>query len=353
MPDGSAGEAKSLADMLPEGLTVAALNTAFESQAPYIWIRDPKARCLSEGETGFIFSPSRRKPESRKPLVYFTATGASFDPLSGFVTERILGSDYFGEAHFRELVGEDYSGATGTIDSGLINRAGPSAHLIANYHLAIIPGCSGDVFLGSQEDGPEPSLGLSNVERAMRALRRALTAHVGTLKELILAGASSGAIGAVGNSGQAKTIFPEARRRILADSAMVFPDEFLPPCLQLIWHQRWNLAPLIESTGCSQCSAPNANKGGLYDAMEHVVSRTPGDLFAFISSAGDSVMRWFFWAGIAAHNRGLTPASRCESPTSVNDGQSYTQAVTETLERLRQAGGNVRHFLLEHEEGHA
>ena len=244
------------------------------------WIDFPDARCRTGEPTGV----GLRYAEGDDLLIYFQGGGACFNPLTCLNNPKVAAAADF----YAEFV--PYWG-----DAGIF-RDRPD-NPVRDFNVVYVPYCSGDVFAGDREDveieghGAQQFVGYHNLSAF---LDRVVPTFRGA-PQVLIAGASAGGFGATFNAIRIARSFPESQVTILNDSAPLFTDDHVPPCLQQQWRDTWGLSATLPP-GCDACSNPDG--GGLSNVIDHVAAALPGVNLGLVSSTRDATLSIFYAFGV-------------------------------------------------------
>ncbi|NRA63619.1 MAG: hypothetical protein HRU19_04005 [Pseudobacteriovorax sp.] len=176
-----------------------------------------------------------------------------------------------------------------------------------DYNYIYIPYCTGDVYAGNRRNVDvsrsvenQQFVGYSNMTRFLQHIAPTFT----DADKVVLSGISAGGFGALMNFDQAKQILGSVDLRLLDDSGIPFTDEYLESCLQSQWRQLWDMQ---FPEDCTECE--NEQGGGLSNYLLYLQEKYDDSQFAFISSLGDTTIRFFY--GFGRNNcRVVIPSTR-------------------------------------------
>ena len=106
---------------------------------------------------------------------------------------------------------------------------------------------------------------------------------------------NSADFGATFNAIRLARSFPESQVTILNDSAPLFSDDYVPPCLQQQWRDTWGLTDTLP-LGCKGCTGPDG--GGLSNVLDHVTAALPNVTFGQIAATRDATLSIFYAFGV-------------------------------------------------------
>lgn len=258
--------------------TALALEAAERNRGRWTWIPVEGARCRDGSDTGFLL---RLQPDARELMVFFQGGGACFNEATCRANP----------AAFSESQASAQASALGR---GIFNPDNAD-NPVANWNVAFIPYCTGDVFMGSSESvtvdglGAQDFVGALNVEAFSTLLAdryESATDHV------LVTGSSAGGFGAAVSFPVVADRFPSAQVDLLDDSGQLLPfGDAIAPCLLQLWFDLWgeSLTAL-----CPECSA---TQDGLFGWARYLAETYPASRLALASYTEDIVIRGFFRFG--------------------------------------------------------
>jgi hypothetical protein len=261
---------------------------------------------------------------SDKLVIFLEGGGACFNAQScGSVAHQ----DGFGEAEMTELAG--YLDASGILDRDDADNP------LAGWSYVFIPYCTGDVHAGAQPDGSggRDYVGYGNVTRAATLVAERMG---GSLSQVLLTGQSAGGFGAAYNYDQVATIFGEVPVDLLDDSGPPMSNEYLTPCLQEIFRERWNLDATLPAD-CEECV--DEEGGGLVNLIGVMSEKYPERRFGIVSSLADVTIRLFFGFGYPD----------CEEPMGMN-AATYAAGIGELRDDILAPLDNARAYTIDSSE---
>jgi hypothetical protein len=250
----------------------------------WLWVDFPEnTRCRSGEPTGI----GVRYADSDDLLIYFQGGGACFHSLACLTNPQTAdAAEFYG------------AWAPGLGRSGIFNDDHP-ANPAADFNVVYVPYCSGDVFAGDREDveleglDPQQFVGYRNVtaflDRVVPTFRGA--------PQVLIVGASAGGFGASFNAIRIARSFPESQVTLVNDSAPLFSDDYVAPCLQQRWRDVWGLDDTIPA-GCDACFNPDG--GGLSNLFDHISAALPKVNLGLISATRDATISIFYAFGVDA-----------------------------------------------------
>ena len=236
------------------------------------------ARCIDNSPTGMALNP-HPNPESENLLLFLQGGGVCFEPFTCLFTQGV-----------RPFGPDDLKDALLTKDgAGLWDRDDPN-NPFAGFHFAFIPYCTGDAHAGSGEVDGYQHRGYENMDLYLKRI----VATFPNVKRVLLAGSSSGGLGALLNYPRVQDAFRCVPVHLLSDSGVLFGDDYIKPCLQAQWRERWNLDSLLPSE-CDACRTENG--GGLVHYLPYLAERYPTTRIALLLSDADKTLKRFFGFG--------------------------------------------------------
>jgi len=249
----------------------------------WLWVDFPGARCRSGEPTGI----GVRYAESDDLMIYFQGGGACFHPLACLTNPKTADAAEF------------YNFWAPSLGRLGIFKSDHPANPVTDFNVVYVPYCSGDVFAGDREDveleglDPQQFVGYRNVtaflDRIVPTFRGA--------PQVLVVGASAGGFGASFNAIRLARSFPESQITLLNDSAPLFRDDYVAPCLQQRWRDVWGLDDTLPP-GCDACTTPEG--GGLSALFGHTADVLPRANLGLISSTRDATISIFYAFGVDA-----------------------------------------------------
>jgi hypothetical protein len=168
---------------------------------------------------------------------------------------------------------------------------------VKDWSYVYIPYCTGDVHLGTKEDGmvagvagTQQFVGRRNIE----AFLERLVPTFADASQVLLTGVSAGGFGAQANMELMQWAFGDIPVTAIGDSAPPMSSEYLPECLQEKWRTTWG----FEDSLLRDCGAdcPNPNDYSIpYTA--HVARKFGDHLGGLIETTGDGTITFFYGFG--------------------------------------------------------
>jgi hypothetical protein len=155
-----------------------------------------------------------------------------------------------------------------------------------------VPYCTGDIHAGDAEQMLGGQLrqfrGYSNITTYLEQWVPSFPAE-----RVLLTGISAGGFGAALNSTQVADAYgDQVQLTVIDDSGPPLSSDVIPPCLQAIFRETWNLDQTILAD-CDTCD-PNDFATGLLD---HVFTNYPDIQFGLFSNTADAIISTYMGAG--------------------------------------------------------
>jgi hypothetical protein len=244
----------------------------------WAWAPFSGSRCMNGSATGLGVNLSTR---SDKVLVYLEGGGACFNSYS--CTFMVANANGYGKTQFNQWV--DQAGRRGVFDRGDMDNP------FRDWSYIYVPYCSGDVHAGSNASGPGGRMHLGAVN--MDLYLRRLVPTFANASQVVLSGTSAGGAGAALNYDRVQQAFGSTPVLLLDDSAPVFSDAYLKPCLQRQWREAWKLNDSLPAD-CTEC---RTGDGGLVNVLPFLARKYPQRRMAMVISNADATFRAFFGFG--------------------------------------------------------
>lgn len=179
---------------------------------------------------------------------------------------------------------------------GIFDMDNP-ANPLADYNYVYFPYCTGDVFFGSNPSGDVPGgpqdqmfVGHDNV---LLALDRIVDTWPNATT-VVATGESGGGFGAASNYDTIATAFSGVDVTLVDDSAPIFRDMYLAPCLQQQFRDVWGIDESLPPD-CDTCFG--ADGGGLWTYLTYIQEKYPNAVKSLISSEADGTISSFYGFG--------------------------------------------------------
>lgn len=266
---------------VPPGIPVAAPAGAAT------WVPVAESRCMNGSSTGFgLLNASAQSPNRDKLLIYLEPGGAAYDEVS-----------YANVAHKEGFSASDFVSLVTLARQLRLTLFDPTSPVnpFADWNIAFVPYCSGDVHAGQTDAGFQPAGQVPLMQQGYRNLQfdlQRLAASFPDLSHIVLAGSSAGGFGATLNFTQVRAAFCHVPLvDLVNDAGPALTDDYLPACLQSKWRNTWNLDASLPQD-CAACR--QSDGGGLVNLTTYLAQHHPQSRFAFLSSLEDEVMRGYF-----------------------------------------------------------
>ena len=230
----------------------------------------PGTRCMDGSVAGFAVNYN---PASPDVMIYLEGGGACFSDSCDFMA---------------------FSIPFVPPSDGIFSRSNP-ANPVADWTMIYVPYCSGDIHAGDAERELGGQLrqfrGYSNITRFLERWVPSFPAE-----RLLLAGISAGGFGAALNATQVADAYDKdgegVALTVIDDSGPPLSDAVIPPCLQTIFRETWNLDATVLDA-CPTCDPEDFATGYLEYALTHY----PDVHFGVFSNAADTIIRTYMGAG--------------------------------------------------------
>ncbi len=224
------------------------------------------------------------------------------------------------------LPGETVVTATGGLISNMLvaqRQVPPDEGIFAKddrnplkeWSMVYVPYCTGDVHGGTNPNASPGSLqdqrfvGYTNLGLFYRSFGASYGTDFRSGSEIVLCGSSAGSFGALLNYDRTQQFFADSHITVIADSGMIFRDDYLEPCLQKRWRELFNLDDILPRD-CAECFHDDG--GGLLEGFGNYLYREkyPNRMVGGgISSAQDDIMKLFLSTGLNDCTTGSLVAS--------------------------------------------
>jgi cysteine-rich repeat protein len=227
----------------------------------------PGTRCMNGSTAGFGINYN---PDSPNVMIYLEGGGACFSDACDFTAFSIP--------------------FVPPID-GIFSRSN-NANPVKDWTMVYVPYCTGDIHAGDAEAMLGGQLrqfrGYSNITRYLELLVPSFPAE-----RVLLTGISAGGFGSALNATQVADAYGEGvELTVIDDSGPPLSNAVIPPCLQTLFRETWNLDGTVLAN-CDTCD-PNDFATGLID---HVFENYPDIRFGLFSNTADQVISTYMGAG--------------------------------------------------------
>jgi hypothetical protein len=242
--------------------------------------------CDDGSPTGIAVSPSPTAGPEGNLLIYFVGGGACWD----YFTCAVLNSSThgpFGQAQFDSLK----SKLTGTI----LDRSVPKNPFV-DYHMVVVPYCTGDLHAGDnvatyEGSGTKRIIHHKGYANVLAFLPRVQATWPQPTK-LVLTGSSAGGYGSTLNYDLFRTRYPAAKGYLIDDSGPLLTGDAVPKSLRDAWYTQWKLQSTV-AAACASCQTD------LSESLIALQARYPQDRLSLLSYTQDQVIRAYL-GGISA-----------------------------------------------------
>lgn len=233
----------------------------------WTYIEVPGTRCMNGSPAGFGVS---HNPDSSNVMIYLEGGGACFSDACDFTAFAIP-----------FLPPSD----------GIFNRNNDT-NPVNDWTMIYVPYCTGDIHAGDAEQMLGGQLrqfrGYSNITTYLEQWVPSFPAE-----RVLLTGISAGGFGAGLNAIQVADAYgDQVELTVIDDSGPPLSNDVIPPCLQTLFRETWNLDGTVLAN-CDTCD-PNDFAAGLID---HVLTNYPDVRFGVFSNTSDAIISTYMGAG--------------------------------------------------------
>lgn len=233
----------------------------------WTYVEVPGTRCMNGSPAGFGIS---HNPDSANVMIYLEGGGACFNDtcdFTAFSIPFIPPSD------------------------GIFSR-NSDTNPVKDWTMIYVPYCTGDIHAGDAETELGGQLrqfrGYSNITRYLE-----LWVPSFATERVLLTGISAGGFGAALNAVQVADAYgPDVELTVIDDSGPPLSNAVIPPCLQTLFRETWNLDATVLAD-CATCD-PNDFATGL---IEHVLTNYRDIRFGLFSNTADQIIRTYMGFG--------------------------------------------------------
>jgi hypothetical protein len=215
-------------------------------------------------------------------MIFLQGGGACFDPFTCLQNGA-------GFANVDSQKGEQ--------TAGIFDRSN-AKNPVKDWNFIFIPYCTGDVHLGTKDDGMVTSVdGVQHfVGRLnMKAFLNRIVPTFKNASEVLLTGVSAGGFGSAANSEYVQWAFGDVPVTMIDDSGPTMSDKYVPSCLQKEWRELWGFDDSILKDCGADCPNPDDYE---FDYTKHVAANArKGQLAGLISSTNDMTITLFYGYG--------------------------------------------------------
>lgn len=240
----------------------------------WTWVDFPDSTCRDGSTAGLGLSLNSK---SDKLMIFLEGGGACYDLIT------CLGNP------------TNVSGMMGERTAGIFAR-GNDKNPVKDWNWVYVPYCTGDVHLGTKDDGNVQDLGAQHFDG-----RTNLTAYLNRIvptfkhaSQVLLTGVSAGGFGSAGNAEYVQWAFGDVPVTVIDDSGPTMTTKVVPSCLQKQWRDVWGL----DDSVLKDCGADCPNQDDFeIDYTRHVAARADNRMAGLISSTADMVITVFYGYG--------------------------------------------------------
>ncbi|NNE36242.1 MAG: hypothetical protein HKN13_13465 [Rhodothermales bacterium] len=293
----------------------AVFGDAETNPGDWVWIPVAESTCRDGSSTGFGF---RYHSGATSAVIYLDGGGACYDAFT-----CSLNRSRFSESDFENVAGTSATRGFFNLDR--------SESPFSESHQAFFSYCTGDLHSASSVDVDVPGVtaqqqfvGYDNVTQFLRIVDPYLKSL--NIQNLIVAGSSAGALGAMINYPKIKSSYPNIPVDLITDALPLFNDtDVMPACFQ---SHTAEVMKLLVPVNCAECSDPD--RGGFSNLYDYLSTSYPGENFAMISSSQD-----LFWRGLL----GSALPGSCPA-RDLLDGAIYETGLKKLRDEVLKPAGN-------------
>lgn len=243
------------------------------------WVDVPGSMCRDGSPTGFAVRP---RMGATKLMILFDGEGACFSAAS--CSDPNASKPSYNKNDFMQKQAQFGS-------LGIFNMAN-AMNPVKDWHAVAIPYCTGDFHTGTNEMGMVPNgptnqkfVGYNNVGLYMQSI----LATFPNLKEVLVAGISSGGFGALFNYDRIARDFCPTPVVLINDSGPPLPATYYPSCLQMRMSSVWGT-----SSAPADCSNAATSITALLDCL---TMKYPSGRLGIVTSTLDPKAMDFYGLG--------------------------------------------------------
>ena len=247
------------------------------SERGWTWVPFPDTKCRDGSPSGISVNLNS---QSKRVVVYLEGGGGCFnaDTCSPLISPSNIG------ATTRD------PGNAGIFDR--TNRENP----VADWNYVYFPYCTGDVFLGANDEGQ--IAGISGVQHFVGRLNlekffQRVVPTFPNAEQVLLTGISAGGFGSVWNTEFVQWVWADVPVTVIDDSGPPISNEFLPQCMVDEQGKTWRL----DRTTFLDCGS-DCTTGGDTQAQNLIHIAEGGHVVGLIETDADAVIRGFFGVGV-------------------------------------------------------
>ena len=240
----------------------------------WTWVDVPDSFCRDGSTAGLGLSLNSA---SDKVMIFMQGGGACFDSFT-------CGTN---PANVALQKGEQIA--------GVFNRT-QADNPVKDWSFVFVPYCTGDVHLGTKEDGmiegvgPQMFVGRLN----LLAYLNRIVPTFSDASQVLLTGISAGGFGAAASMEIVQWAFGDIPVTAIDDSGPPMSTEYLASCLQEKWSTTWGFDKSVLQDCGADCDGP-----GDYSLPYsiHVAKKFPNHMGGLIETTGDVVITGFYGFG--------------------------------------------------------
>ncbi len=232
----------------------------------WTYVEIPGTQCMDGSPGGFGVNYA---PESSDVMIYLEGGGACFSDACDFTA---------------------FSLPFVPPSDGIFSRNN-NANPVRDWTIVYVPYCTGDIHAGDAEAMLGGQLrqfrGYSNITRYLERLVPSFPAD-----RVLLTGISAGGFGAALNATQVADAYGDVELTIVDDSGPPLSNAVIPPCLQTLFRDTWNLDATVLAD-CDTCDPDDFTTG----LLDHVLQNYPDVRFGLFSNTADAIISTYMGAG--------------------------------------------------------
>jgi hypothetical protein len=245
----------------------------------WTWVDFPDTKCRDGSMAGLAVSMNSK---SDKLMIFLQGGGACFDQFT------CLANAATGNANVDNQKGE--------LTAGVFDRSN-AKNPVKDWNFVFIPYCTGDVHLGTKDDGMvDAADGVQHFVGRLNltAFLNRVVPTFSTASQVLLTGVSAGGFGSAGNTEYVQWAFGKVPVTVIDDSGPAMSTKVVPSCLQKQWRDLWGFDGSILKDCGADC--PDRDNFEL-DYTKHVAEHADGRMAGLISSNADNTITVFFGYG--------------------------------------------------------
>lgn len=233
----------------------------------WTYIEVPGTVCMNGSTAGFGVNYN---PESSNVMIYLEGGGACFSDACDFTAFSIP--------------------FVPPID-GIFSRSNDN-NPVKDWTMIYVPYCTGDIHAGDAEQMLGGQLrqfrGYSNITTYLQQWVPSFPAE-----RVLLTGISAGGFGAALNATQVANAYGDGvELTVIDDSGPPLSNDVIPPCLQQLFRETWNL----DGTVLDECPTCDPTDFAT-DFLQHVIDNYPDVRYGLFSNTSDAIISTYMGAG--------------------------------------------------------